>query len=108
MFLIFLDIIGYAFNVTNPDEVLKGMKPVLQEVGPFVYKAVTVKNSRNNIVFNEDGETLTYRPRFFFMFIYLFMYLLIFKSYLYVKEVIAKIHRESETSMQRKRDISPW
>lgn len=57
---------GYAFNVTNPDEVLKGMKPVLQEVGPFVYKAVTVKNSRNNIVFNEDGETLTYRPRKFY------------------------------------------
>ena len=39
------------------------MKPKLQEVGPFVYKAVTVKDSRDSLVFNDDGETLTYRPR---------------------------------------------
>jgi len=57
---------GYAFNVTNPDEVVLGMKPILEEVGPFVYKAVTVKDSRDNINFNEDGETLTYRPRKFY------------------------------------------
>lgn len=57
---------GYAFNVTNPEEVIQGEKPILQEVGPFVYKAVTVKDSRDNIVYNEDGETLTYRPRKFY------------------------------------------
>jgi len=57
---------GYAFNVTNPEEVVLGMKPILQEVGPFVYKAVTVKDSRDNVEFNEDGETLTYRPRKFY------------------------------------------
>jgi len=57
---------GYGFNVTNPDEVIAGMKPKLQEVGPFVYKAVTVKDSRDSIIFNEDGETLTYRPRKFY------------------------------------------
>jgi len=57
---------GYAFNVTNPDDVIQGMKPILQEVGPFVYKAVTVKDSRDNLVFNDDGETLTYRPRKFY------------------------------------------
>lgn len=57
---------GYAFNVTNPVEVEAGGKPILQEVGPFVYKAVTVKDSRDNLVFNDDGETLTYRPRKFY------------------------------------------
>jgi hypothetical protein len=57
---------GYAFHVTNPEDVVMGMKPILQEVGPFVYKSVTVKDSRDNIKFNEDGETLTYKPRKFY------------------------------------------
>lgn len=57
---------GYAFHVTNPEAVVNGEKPILQEVGPFVYKSVTVKDSRDNLVFNEDGETLTYRPRKFY------------------------------------------
>lgn len=57
---------GYAFHVTNPDDVVAGKKPILEEVGPFVYKAVTVKDSRDNLKFNDDGETLTYRPRKFY------------------------------------------
>jgi len=57
---------GYAFHVTNPDEVQAGMKPILKEVGPFVYKAVTVKDSRDTLEFNDDGETLTYKPRKFY------------------------------------------
>ena len=68
---VFLDLIfsGYAFHVENPDEVMQGAKPRLKEVGPFIYKAVTVKDSedfgtgKSNLVYNEDGETLTYRAR---------------------------------------------
>ena len=59
----FFLIVGYAFNVTNPEEGVAGMKPIVKEVGPFVYKAVTVKDSRDNLKFNDDSETLTYRPR---------------------------------------------
>lgn len=28
----------FLFNITNPDQIKLGAKPVLQEVGPFVYK----------------------------------------------------------------------
>jgi hypothetical protein len=29
---------AYAFHLTNPDAVLAGKKPILEEKGPFVYK----------------------------------------------------------------------
>ena len=60
---------AFGFHLTNPEAVIKGRKPILEEVGPFVYKAVTVKDSVDfksghvNFQYNEDGETLTYRPR---------------------------------------------
>jgi len=62
----------YAFNLTNPDQVLQGEKPELQEVGPFVYKAVTVKDSLDpetslpNLKYDSSGSTITYRPRKFY------------------------------------------
>jgi len=63
---------GYAFSVLNPEEVMNGAKPKLKEVGPFIYKAVTVKDSVDfdtknvNLKYNEDGEHLTYRQRKFY------------------------------------------
>lgn len=30
----------YAFHVVNPDAILEGARPIVQEVGPFVYKYV--------------------------------------------------------------------
>lgn len=29
---------AYAFHITNPNAVLAGKKPILEERGPFVYK----------------------------------------------------------------------
>jgi len=63
---------GYGFSVLNPEEVIQGGKPKLEEVGPFIYKAVTVKDSVDhatghvNLQYDEDGETLTYKPRKFY------------------------------------------
>lgn len=28
----------HVFNVTNVDDIMAGKKPIVQEVGPFVYK----------------------------------------------------------------------
>lgn len=28
----------YIFNVTNSEDVLKGEKPILEELGPYVYQ----------------------------------------------------------------------
>ena len=51
---------GYAFHITNPDQVLKGAKPKLEERGPYVYAADTVKDSEG-MIWSDDAADLTYR-----------------------------------------------
>ncbi|XP_023215440.1 scavenger receptor class B member 1-like isoform X1 [Centruroides sculpturatus] len=47
----------YFFNITNPDAILKGEKPIFKEVGPYIYKAHWYKE---NITFHENS-TISYR-----------------------------------------------
>ncbi|GJQ79427.1 Snmp2 [Trypoxylus dichotomus] len=55
----------YAFNVTNPNEILVGQKPVVEEIGPFVYEEYRQKE---DVIYNEETDTYTYRQRFIFHF----------------------------------------
>jgi len=54
---------AYAFNIKNPEAILSGKKPEVEEKGPYVYKSVTLKDSDNNMKWHDSDGTLTYRPR---------------------------------------------
>ena len=47
----------YAWNLTNPTEVMGGADPVYEQVGPFDYD---ITYTREIIAFDEDAGTLTY------------------------------------------------
>lgn len=53
-----LDMKLYIFNVTNKEEIMKGAKPKLQELGPYVYKQ---HRHKVDIKYDEQGDTLSYR-----------------------------------------------
>lgn len=53
-----LDFKVYIFNVTNPDEILAGERPIVQELGPYWYKQYRRKY---NITFNEGKTRAAYR-----------------------------------------------
>lgn len=58
----------YVWNTTNPTEVLKGEKPILQEIGPYVYRDM---KAYFNITFGTDEQlrnTMTYRIYEYFLF----------------------------------------
>ncbi|XP_033160635.1 lysosome membrane protein 2 isoform X1 [Drosophila mauritiana] len=50
----------YIYNVTNPDGFLRGEKPHLQEVGPFVYREDMQKV---NVKFHENNYTVSYQHK---------------------------------------------
>ncbi|XP_022700947.1 scavenger receptor class B member 1-like [Varroa jacobsoni] len=47
----------YLFNYTNPEKILAGLKPTVNELGPFVYRE---RRQKVNITFNGNG-TVSYR-----------------------------------------------
>lgn len=53
-----LDMKLYIFNVTNKEEIMKGAKPKLQELGPYVYKQ---HRHKVDIKYDEQADTLSYR-----------------------------------------------
>lgn len=67
----------YIYNVTNADEFLNnGDKPILQELGPYVYLQ---KWDKTNIKFNDNG-TVSYnvRKRFEFSEVFIHLYITTF------------------------------
>ncbi|KAL7638507.1 UNVERIFIED_CONTAM: hypothetical protein RMT77_011077 [Armadillidium vulgare] len=55
----------WFFNVTNVDGIIKGEKPVLNQIGPFTYYQYRKKE---NIEFHDDLGTVYFQPRKFFYF----------------------------------------
>jgi hypothetical protein len=48
---------AYFFDVQNPDEILKGAKPVVVQKGPYTFDE---KFRKLNIEWSDDGDTVTY------------------------------------------------
>uniref|UniRef100_A0A2I3HGK1 Scavenger receptor class B member 2 n=1 Tax=Nomascus leucogenys TaxID=61853 RepID=A0A2I3HGK1_NOMLE len=46
----------YFFNVTNPEEILRGETPRVEEVGPYTYREL---RNKANIQFGDNGTTIS-------------------------------------------------
>ncbi|KAM4854344.1 lysosome membrane protein 2 [Thomomys bottae] len=46
----------YFFNVTNPEEILQGEQPQVEEVGPYTYREL---RSKANVQFGDNGTTIS-------------------------------------------------
>lgn len=55
----------HFFNVTNVNDVMTGEKPIVEEVGPYVYRELREKV---NITFNEDNSEVSYNEKISFFF----------------------------------------
>ncbi|KAJ9584878.1 hypothetical protein L9F63_020778 [Diploptera punctata] len=54
----------YLFNVTNPDDVMQGANPIVQEVGPYHYDEYREKYD----IVSEEDDTLSYYENTTFFF----------------------------------------
>nr|QGW45470.1 sensory neuron membrane protein 1d [Bradysia odoriphaga] len=60
-----IDFRMYIFNITNKDEVTKGAKPMLQEIGPYYFEEWKEKFDMTD---NEEDDTLTFNMKNTFIF----------------------------------------
>lgn len=49
----------YLFNVTNPDEILNGGKPAVEQLGPYGYLE---SREKYDIVLDDKNDTVNFRP----------------------------------------------
>nr|WJJ63368.1 sensory neuron membrane protein 2a [Pachyrhinus yasumatsui] len=52
-----LDFKVYLFNVQNPEEIILGAKPVVKEIGPYVYK---LRRWKNEVEWNRTSDEISY------------------------------------------------
>jgi hypothetical protein len=54
------------FNLKNPAEVMNGARPIVEEVGPFVYREritkINITNNKNNTLSYAELKTYEFRP----------------------------------------------
>jgi len=55
----------HFFNVTNVEEVMKGEKPIVNQLGPYVYRE---QREKVNIEFNPDNTEVSYNEKIWFFF----------------------------------------
>ncbi|XP_014209085.1 sensory neuron membrane protein 1-like [Copidosoma floridanum] len=60
-----LDFSVYLFNVTNPDEITQGAKPIVHEVGPFVYDEWIEKTDQIDHD-DDDSVSFTFKYTYYF------------------------------------------
>lgn len=55
----------FYFHVHNPDEIVKGAKPQVTEVGPYAFREYFYKF---DIEWSDDGDTVTYNTQKYYVF----------------------------------------
>lgn len=60
-----IDFQVYLFNVTNPNEVLKGEKPQVQQMGPYGFSE---SREKYDIDFMDGNDSVSFRQRKFYVF----------------------------------------
>ncbi|ODN04768.1 Scavenger receptor class B member 1 [Orchesella cincta] len=55
----------YIFNITNPEELKEGKKPIVEELGPYVYQQKRVKTE---VEVNEDNDSVFYKQPVYYHF----------------------------------------